>query len=98
MSSPLIIRPEAEHDLADAREWYRSQLPGLDDEFLVEIDELFDRIRKTPRLYAEDYKSVRRVAVRRFPYVIYYRITGESVEVLAVLHGSRDPKTWQSRA
>jgi len=29
---------------------------------------------------------------------LYYRITDEAVEVLAVLHGSRHPRVWRSRA
>ncbi len=35
---------------------------------------------------------------RRFPYSIYYRMEGNEVVVLGVLHIRRDPKEWQSRA
>jgi plasmid stabilization system protein ParE len=98
MSFPLIIRPEAEADLFEARGWYEEKQADLGSEFLTEIDDVFDRIGERPDLYAVEYKEVRRVALSRFPYVVYYRIVEETVEVIGVLHGSRDPKHWKSRA
>lgn len=98
MNSPLIIRPEAEQELAEARDWYEAQRNGLGDDFLAAIDPVFDQIRANPELYAPQYKSVRRVSLRRFPYVVYYRIVTGNVEVIAVLHGSRHPRHWRSRA
>ena len=98
MTHPLIIRPEAEQDLSDGRDWYESQSSGLGAEFLTAVDDMFDRIRATPELYAPEYKTVRRAGLGRFPYVVYYRIAGASVEVIAVQHGSRSPRVWRSRA
>jgi toxin ParE1/3/4 len=98
MSHPLIIRPEAEEDMAEGRDWYDRQREGLADEFLTAVDEVFDRIRETPELYAPEYKAVRRARMDRFPYVVYYRLVGDTVEVIAVQHGSRSPRRWRSRA
>jgi toxin ParE1/3/4 len=98
MTHPLIIRPEAEQDMIEGRNWYEGQREGLGMEFLTAVEEVFDRIRETPELYAPEYKSVRRVGVNRFPYVVYYRIVGAGVEVLSVQHGSRNPRQWRSRA
>jgi plasmid stabilization system protein ParE len=98
MSLLLIIRPEAERDMAEARDWYDGQRGALGAEFLTAVEEVFVRIREFPESYAVGYRSVRRAGLRRFPYVVYYRIAGESVEVLAVLHGSRHPRAWRSRA
>ncbi len=98
MSHPLIIRPEAEADLIEGRDWYEGQRQGLGSEFLMAVDEVFDRIREHPELYAPEYKSVRRTSLTRFPYIVYYRLVGETVEVIAVQHGSRSPRGWRSRA
>ncbi len=98
MTYSLIIRPETEQDLAEAQTWYEGQREGLEAEFLTAVDAVFDRIRKTPEMYAQEYKAVRRVGLGRFPYVVYYRIVGDSVEVIAVQHGSRNPRRWRSRA
>jgi plasmid stabilization system protein ParE len=40
---------------------------------------------------------VRRGKVRRFPYVVYYRVLADRIEVIAVLHAARNPQTWQDR-
>ncbi|MDX1965872.1 MAG: type II toxin-antitoxin system RelE/ParE family toxin [Planctomycetaceae bacterium] len=48
MNSPLIIRPEAEQDLAEARDWYEAQRDELGDDFLAAIDPVFDQIRASP--------------------------------------------------
>ena len=60
MSHPLIIRPEAEQDMAEGRDWYNGQQEGLGPEFLTAIDDVFERIRETPELYAAEYRAVRR--------------------------------------
>ncbi len=98
MSIPLVVRPEAERDLAEPRDWYESHKEGLGAEFLSAVDDVFARIRESPKFYAVEYRGVRCAVLRRFPYAVYYRATDENVEVLAVLHGSRNPRVWRSRA
>jgi plasmid stabilization system protein ParE len=98
MSLPVIIRPEAEQDLEEARNWYEGQRTGLGGEFVGAVDDVLGRIGDFPELYPAEYRGVRRAVLSRFPYVVYYRTTDSAVEVLAVLHGSRHPRTWRSRA
>jgi len=98
MSLRLMVRAEAEQDLAEARDWYDRQQAGLGGEFLTGVEEMFDRLRDSPQLYAVGYKGIRPARLRRFPYVVYYRITDKAVEVVAVLHGSRHPRVWRTRA
>lgn len=97
MTGRLIIRPDAEQDIIDARDWYENRQPSLGGDFLTAIETVFNRIRESPELYAAEYRGVRRVGVRRFPYVVYYRIVGDDTEVIAVQHASRHPRGWQLR-
>jgi plasmid stabilization system protein ParE len=98
MSFPLCLRPEAEQDLADGRDWYDQQREGLGREFLDAVDAMFEHIRDNPELFAVEYKSVRRAMLTRFPYIVCYRVIDGKIEVIAVLHGSRNPRSWRSRA
>ena len=50
-----------------------------------------------PQMYAVVLRDVRRGKLRRFPYLIYYRVLPDRIEVIALLHASRDPKLWQER-
>ena len=94
----MLIRPEAEADLGNARDWYERHREGLGAAFLLCVEEVLERIGRTPELYTAVYYDVRRALTRRFPYAVYYRIAGTDVFVLGILHTRRDPREWQSRA
>jgi plasmid stabilization system protein ParE len=97
MSLPIIIQPEAEEDIASAYGWYERQQPGLGRRFLDQLTAAFTRVADGPGMYDLIWEDVRSCRLRRFPYLIYFRIQPERIEVLAVLHGSRHPETWQDR-
>ena len=80
-----------------AKDWYDAQRVGLGDEFLECVEEVFDRLRQVPGAHAAVHGDVRRALVRRFPYVVYYRIDDDLVTVLAIMHSHRDPAAWQGR-
>jgi len=41
--------------------------------------------------------DIRRAQLGRFPYLVYYVVLPEAVSVIAVMHGRREPRRWQSR-
>jgi len=97
MTLAILFRPEAGLDLIETRDWYERQQLGLGEAFANSVDETLDRIEAMPQMYAVVFRVMRRVKLRRFPYLVYYRVSSELIEVIAVLHGSRDPKLWQER-
>jgi|CXWL01.1.fsa_nt_gi plasmid stabilization system protein ParE len=97
MACELIIEPEAELDLEQAVDWYNEQRPGLGREFLECVEEVFDRIRQLPEIYPVVYRTARLALARRFPYAICYVYYDNTVYVMAVFHGHRDPNVWQDR-
>jgi hypothetical protein len=62
----MIIRPEAEADLANTQGWYEWQREGLGAEFLLCVEEIFERIGRMPELHPVVYRGVRR-AIRNAP-------------------------------
>ena len=94
----MIILPEAEADLEYAQDWYERQRGGLGAAFVLGVEEVLERIRRTPEMNAVVYQDVCRALTRRFPYVVHYRIEGDEVVVLGVFHAARDPREWRSRA
>jgi len=97
MSRELILRPEAEADALEAFRWYNEQLPGLGEEFLAEIDHALDTIRANPEVPRKLHRHFRRVLTRRFPYAVFYAVSGERIVVFAILHSARDPRLWRKR-
>lgn len=98
MTRPVVLRLEAEVEFSDASEWYERQRPGLGADFIACVEETLERIADTPELHGIILGNVRRAGVRRFPYSVYYTVEAERIIVIAVLHGNRDPRIWQSRA
>jgi toxin ParE1/3/4 len=97
MTWRLIVRPEAEKDIAEAFEWYERQRKGLGDDFLLRVESTFDTLFHDPFAYAPIYKETRRKLLRRFPYGVFYIINSDRIIVLAVIHAKRHPLSWKSR-
>src|SRR5690348_7511499 len=95
----MIIRftPGADSELAEARQWYARQRENLDLEFMESIDDALLRIVRNPHLYPIVYRTLRRAVVRRFPFAVFYEVTADEVQVVAVFHSRRDPERWKSR-
>ncbi len=76
MKLHIHTRPEAEQDIAAARDWYDKVQIGLGDAFLDEISAAIHQLAahpETPRLY---YRNFRRILLRRFPYKVFYQVIG----------------------
>src|SRR5437763_1948568 len=97
MSFQLVARPGIKTDLLEASSWYDSKAAGLGRDFLREVDRQFELIESNPLLYAPIYRGVRGCQPRRLPYVIYYRIRGDIIQMIAVRHGRQHHSTWRNR-
>ncbi len=88
----LIIKHRAVMMQQEAYSWYEQQKEGLGELFLKELDDKFSRITAAPGLYSKIRGQYRHVLLRKFPYVIVFRVIRRTVVVYAVFHTSRDPK------
>jgi plasmid stabilization system protein ParE len=95
----LRILPEAEEELAEAAAWYEVRRSGLGVELIAVVDRAFEEITDAPLacgLWRDD-RPYRRKILTRFPYVIFFRVEGETVTVMAVAHAKRRPGYWAER-
>ena len=90
MTWPVYLRPEAERDLANARDWYEKKQAGLGGEFLDEIAQTIRELESTPELPRLYYRDFRRVLLRRFPYKMFYKVIDNRVLVFRVLHAKQE--------
>jgi plasmid stabilization system protein ParE len=86
----VIVRPKAEADLLRAARWYEMQRRSLGDRFLNEIKLSLGVLETSPEHHPIYYRGFRRLLTRRFPYKLFYRIEGNDVIVVRVLHAKRD--------
>lgn len=97
MSYEVQIRRAAELDLAEAQLWYETQRSDLGAKFHAEVSQVIDRLAETPLLYQVTHRDIRRALVRRFPYLVWYRVTGKTVVVLACTHARQDSEFVKAR-
>jgi len=93
----VIINAFAESDLEIASDWYASRKEGLDQDFIDEIEKAIQRIQENPRQFAIVKMQIRMSIVKRFPYGIYFYITGDIINIFAVFHFSRNPEVLRKR-
>ena len=97
MSLPVILRHEAEVDVQEARDQLEVVRVGLGAQVLARVREVLVRIEKMPELHGKVWQDVRAARLKQFRYIVYFIVRTDRVEVLALLHGARDPSVWQSR-
>ena len=93
----LVVRPEAEAEMAGAFDWYEDRVPGLGADFLRCVDSVFSAVHRNPEQFPLVHRIVRRALTRRFPYEVFFVADDERVVILSVFHAKRDPKLWQDR-
>lgn len=93
----LVLRSEAKADALEAFEWYESHREGLGEEFRDAVGVTLSRLLARPESYAPGYRGLRRAVVRRFPYGVYFRVTGDVVLVIGIIHLKRHPSVAKSR-
>jgi plasmid stabilization system protein ParE len=87
-------------DLLEALGWYDGKSTVLGDRFRAAVDAAFTSIETSPESYPYAFPDlgVRFYRIRRFPYVILYRVEKSHVLIISVRHGASDPRKWRERA
>lgn len=81
----LIIRTDAEADIAQAHDWYERQRVGLGAEFLEEISATIEAVHSAPLRFPATFRALRRALVHRFPCAIFFVVRSDAVIVVAGL-------------
>ncbi len=95
---PIEFDPEAIAEAREAREWYARRSEAASERFVDELDVAIDAIQHSPERMAAYLHGTRRYLLKRFPYVVVFRVIGDAIQVVAVAHGKRTPGYWRRRA
>jgi plasmid stabilization system protein ParE len=98
MTLRLVFRPQAESELLEAPKWYEERRLDLGQAFAAAIVARIAGIISSPLAAPRVRGEMRRSVLKRFPYAIYYQVLPDEVVVLAVMHGRRHPRRWESRS
>ena len=97
MAKPVRLRQLAAADVAGASEYYRQEAgeqAALD--FIDAVERGIRRIRRSPHVgsmrfaYELTIPDLRAWPLQRFPYIVFYVVTDEEIDVWRILHTRRD--------
>jgi toxin ParE1/3/4 len=93
----LVRRPAAQRDLAEAAAYLVTEGgSALSHRFLDELEAAFRRLCSFPHLGKRwpttnrELTGIRRWPLAHFPYSVFYLPTETTIEIVRVLHNSRD--------
>jgi len=95
MNRALVVTPEAEAEINQAKEWYLSQSRRAAERFRDAVDLALETIERNPEQYQIAYRQTRRVLLDEYPYALFYTVTQTQVTVVSCFHTARDPKLWR---
>ena len=97
MSYRIFYKHEAKNDLIETAQWYEKQSKGLGEEFINEVNSECNYLIEFPFAFPIKYNKTRELVLKRFPYLIIYKIEKEKIFILAVFHFKQSVKRKKSR-
>lgn len=98
MKYKIILTEKAKFDIEETSEWYEKQKKGLSKKFLFFIKNYIQTINENPFLFAVIFQDIRKIKIKKFPYLIFYYIeNNEIIIIIAVIHTSRSDVVWRKR-
>ncbi len=71
----IKIDQEALIDLQEIIVWYNNQTQGLGARFFKQTSSQINLLKKTPFIFSTRYDDVRCMIIKKFPFMVHYKIT-----------------------
>lgn len=94
---PSILDNAALIEFEEAVDFYEDAREGLGYEFRDAVLEAIESLSKSPKRCQKFYRDVRRLVLKRFPYLIYFIELDDYIRIVSVFHAKRNPKIWKRR-
>lgn len=98
MTSPdLLFHPAAVEEAETAGRWYRERSSRAANRFVVELNQVIDKILEAPHRWPRGIHGTRKLNLPCFPFTVVYLESEFHIQILAIAHGRRRPGYWKSR-
>lgn len=94
---PVKYADAAREEGLAAAAWYGEQQGDLQTRFLEQWKDAENRIAARSEIHRCFEGDLRKCRFEVFPYALIFRIRGDELQVLAVMHMSRRPGYWKAR-
>jgi len=94
----IEYHPALEAELREIRDYYETRSSGLGEEFVQAFDNQIQKIAVMPERWMIVTADIRRSLMRRFPYVIFFRVVEpEVLRITVIKHEKRHPHFGMGR-
>jgi plasmid stabilization system protein ParE len=93
----IQIHPEVLAEAEAAVDWYLARSERAATRFVTELREAMVVLAAQPSRFPTFAHQTRRVLLHRFPYIVVFRETSTTLQVIAIAHGRRRPGYWRDR-
>ena len=87
----------ARHEFDEAIDYYSKHSGSAVTSFIDAFEKAKTRLAAFPHAGAHIRPGSRRILIKRFPYMLVYRIEGDHIVVYALAHQRRRPGYWKKR-
>ena len=93
----VSFHPTAKEEVEEAQAWYEERSLLAAAGFLQELSRAVRQIGEAPYRYPVASHGTRRTILERFPFNVFYRLSGDEIVIVAVAHQKRRPGYWADR-
>ena len=93
----VVFATEVWDEVDAAREYYESEVEGLGKAFVHALRDSIEEIKRYPTASRIIQGSYRRFLTPRFPFGIIYKVSEDTIHVVAVAHLRKRPNYWKNR-
>lgn len=97
MTPAVTFHELAEAELNEAAEYYESEVSGLGEALIAEVERSVELIRTHTEACPRILQCVLRNILRKFPYCVLYSFVGNQIRILAIASQKRRPFYWSRR-
>ena len=92
------FHPEALAEFEAAADFYSECQTGLEVRFIDAVQSAIHCICDAPERWRVFDGDIRRILVHIFPYTVLYAAEPNCIYIIAIMHCSREPGYWKTRA
>ena len=98
MGFRVEITTAVRQDILDGINYYQAISEKLSEAFCKDIFLSLDAIENNPTFFSYYHEPFRRVLLKKFPYLIIYKIYGDIVIITGVFFAKQNPEIIKSRS
>lgn len=88
----------AKEELLHATDYYYQINPKLADYFINSVESALERISSFPKTGTPSVEGTRKIVLKHFPYLLFYKLYESEIIIFAVAHQAQKPHYWLSRS